>query len=575
MGRQKSKDRKQKTFTSICASILFLLLVLNAQAFVVTRSISGVPLYWNSSLLDAVANPLNTSGLSSSQITSALDRSFAAWTMPENAAGYRLQVDRQFPARSANDNFNTIYFASASNKALGVGIVAVTEITYFVQNGAIAGMDMIFNDNNFQFTMNEGDTGDNTGILTKIYLPDVATHEIGHAFGFDHSTVHRSSLTYVAFNGQMQPGTDDLRGMRTQFGDNSSASRASVSGTIQGINGGIHGAQVNAINLHSGKVEAALLASPDGSFTLSNLPLGEYAFFVEPLLTSANTISTYYANVNHRFCGGAHFARTFYSTCGASGQASTIALAERNAHVELGTIAPSCEWMSNGPDAADGATFPVAQAGGAFFGPIATDETHFYKLENISGRIDVLAMSYTLFSPVDIDVTITNADGSAILDSTSIDNVSEPMPGGLTNYDARASAQNLPLGDYVVRVHSKPNYLWSFLYPAGIRLLNSNGFYFLSVAVNDSVPITGPSDMSACRSVANVPQPEFTFSTRQFNSEFSDQDSGAACGTISDLNGGGPPNPWNAPIVFVLLVALFLKLFVHLSPAVAATTRRR
>jgi hypothetical protein len=63
-------------------------------------------------------------------------------------------------------------------------VIVVTEVLYYISSGQIVEFDMAFNDDNYFFTNQEGDTGrpSNSG-KTKIFFKDVATHESGHAFG--------------------------------------------------------------------------------------------------------------------------------------------------------------------------------------------------------------------------------------------------------------------------------------------------------------------------------------------------------------------------------------------------------
>lgn len=569
------KSPTHKTIVLLCLIASFLgVMIPSAYSFVRSRSISGIPIFWTNPNLSVRVNPINSSGLNESQIDSAFRSSFDQWTQESSSISYAYTQSNNIPPVSADDGNNTIYFSTAANRRMGSGVVAMTEVTYFVRTGVILGMDMVFNDRDFDFTMVEGDTGETNGARTKIFLPDVATHEIGHAYGFDHSNLHRSSLIYVAFNGQFKASEDDKRGVHATYGTNNPGRQSIVSGSVQGKNGGIMGAQVSAINLHTGVVEGGTLSQPDGSFVMSNLPAGEYSFMVEPFLTSPLTISPFFANVNHRFCSGAHFRRTFYSACEADGQAASVSIDGNQ--INLGTIAPSCDFMPNGtPDLSDGDTVDIEQEGGAFFNSLSTNQTHYYRLQNVAGEISARALSYTLFAPIDVEVDILFPDGTPIPTSSSEDNVAEPMPGGLTNFDSQAEAWNLVAGDYLVRVRSKADFLWSFLFPAGLRLMDSAGYYFLSIAVNGNIPVTNAQSMDSCAEVPNRPQTAFTFGNTQSRGDSSDDELSGGCGTVLTNGGSGPTNPFQSSIFFVLLIAFLSKFFHRITHKVAALSRRR
>ncbi len=577
---------KLKCFTSIFqlttrlavarTILVCFLFSADSSAFVRSRSISGVPVFWSNPVVPISVNPSNSSGLSENEIQHAFQSSFKQWTRSNTRAGISYIQSTATPPKSGHDGRNTIYFASEGNRRLGVGVVALTEVSYFVNTGMIVGVDMVFNDKKFLFTMAKGDTGAKVDDMdTKIYLPDVATHEVGHAFGFDHSNVHNSSLIFMAFNGQFQTGKDDIRGMHDVFDVEAGSRQGTASGQVVGLNGGIFGAHVNAINLKSAKIEGATLSGSDGRFTITKLPPGDYSFLVEPYLTSPTIISPFYANISHRFCSGAYFARTFYSACGSEGRASSISI--NNSSVDLGVISPSCERMENAAsDTSDEIVYEVDEAGGAFFNPLSVDQTHYFHLRNVSGEIAVRAMSYTIFSPIDVEVDILFSDGNSIPTSSSVDDVQTSMPGGLTNFDSQAEAWSLAHNDYLVRVRSKSDFLWTFLFPAGWHLVDRAGYYFLSIAVNNAIPETGPQDMSTCKNVPNVLQSGLTFGVSTPSTANEDSRLGSGCASVStNTTPSDPGNPLESPLVLTILVALLTKILAQLRPAVAGSSRRR
>ena len=529
--------------------VLALLLGLSASASLRTISSAGRPLFWSNPNITLQSNPSNSSGLSNSEVESLLRSSFTSWNISGSNASISYFQSLSTPANSNFDGINAVYFASASGRNLDYGVVAVTEVLYYSNSGQIAEADMVFNDNRFRFTKTEGDTGKNSGGKTTIYLPDVATHEAGHALGLDHSIVNLASLVYTAFSGQFVVSEDDKNGIRGAYPNGGSTGAAS--GTVLGRNGGIFGAHVEAINLTSGKVQAGAMANPDGSFSFSRLPAGQYAFLMEPYGADISSVSSYFENVSHRFCGSRLFQRKFYGDCG-SNSAAVVEISEaRNAN--LGTLAPSCSAMGNpaGSPTSIASALDFPAEGGAKFGTLRPNEAHYYRIHAPSGTAKANVLAYGIYSPVNLKVEFLQADGSALAGATSIANIGDPMPGGLTNYDSSAAAQ-LAGADYLLKVSADPTRLWSSQFPAGFDLMDTNGNYLLSLSVNGEFGSSGFANMQSCVNLNNVSQ---NASYRAPASSDDDQGTGG-CGSLAPSEGGGKP-PWNGG-VFQLVMAVVL-----------------
>jgi hypothetical protein len=547
-------------------SCLLLAFASEAFGYVRTMSETGRPLYWISPSLRLYANPLNSSGLSEADVSSQLSAAFSSWSnVSGTSASISLSESTSYPASSDFDGVNAVYFATNAGHTMDGGVVALTEVLYYVNSGQIVEADMSFNDYDYKFTSHEGDTGQYIGGKYAVYLQDVATQEAGHVFGLDHSLVNLSTLIYTAFSGQYSLSNDDKTAIRTAYP--SGSGNGSLEGTVTGTRGGIFGTHVEAINLGTGTIQAGTLANPDGSFRIGDIPPGQYAVLMEPFASDIYSISSYYQNVNHHFCSGALFRRTFYGPCGSS--TASVVSVDSGRSTGLGVLAPSCDQMGN-PDGAPTTLatandFPVA--GGARFGTLTPGGTHYYRLNGAAGALKVKALSYSLYSPIDLQVDVLDENGDPLAGAVSVDNVQDPMPGGYINYDASAEA-SLNGGVYYLRVRASSTRLYSSVFPAGFDLLDASGHYLLAVSLDDAFGSSATADMSACVSVANRAQ------SASYRAPASTSNSGKKTkGGCGSLHSSG--SPWNGGAMQLFLFAALVHLFLLARRLKAALVRRR
>lgn len=540
-------------------AFLFLATLLatsdSAFAFVRSMSSSGRPLYWPSPTLNLYGNPANSSGLSDAQTNTLFTGAFSSWNVIGTRASLSYLQDTANPPVSGNDGLNTVYFASRGGRTMEWGVIAVTEVLYWISSGEIAGADMVFNDQQFRFTANAGDTGQSIGGRTAIYLPDVATHEAGHVLGLDHSLVNLSSMIYTAFSGQFVLGSDEGNGVRSAY-PNGARVGGTLSGVVAGTQGGIFGAHVTAMNLESGRVEAGALSNSDGSFSLGEVPAGKYAVMMEPFGADISSVSSYFRNVDHRFCSGARFRRRFYSACGSQGIASVVEVAA-GSNTAIGTLSPSCSYMGNpgGPPNSIAIARELASNGGAAWGTLRTNDAHYYLVRNVSGQLHARAMSFALYSPVDVKVEILDASGGAVPGAISVDNIQAPMPGGKTHYDSSAEAV-VARGDYILKVTTAANRIPSSHFSAGWELMDNEGHYLISLGVNGDYGTPTITDMAACTGVRNVSQ-SASFREAASVKKDSDDERKAGCGA---MNSGG--DPFSGGMMQVLLTALGVQIAI-------------
>jgi hypothetical protein len=140
----------------------------------------------------------------------------------------------------------------------------------------------------------------NTGGGTGQDLQTVATHEIGHFFGLEHTGVVRAIMFPFAPDVQTSLGYDDVAGISNLYPSGSPAAVITGSVTLGGA--GIFGAHVFAQSVTSSeplggirKTPIGTLTLPDGSFRISGVPPDSYIVVAEPLddPESASNVQSY------------------------------------------------------------------------------------------------------------------------------------------------------------------------------------------------------------------------------------------------------------------------------------------
>lgn len=159
----------------------------------------------------------------------------------------------------------------------GSSIVALTPLLASTTTGQILDADIVFNGAHPFSTNLQGGTFD---------VQSVATHEIGHLIGFDHSGGPLTTMnsTVVAGSSTARSLSRDEDCAAAHVYPQAGVLRGRIAGTViaQG-GGGLRHAHVVAIDQATGEVACGAVTDTAGNYALEALPAGSYDLYVEPL----------------------------------------------------------------------------------------------------------------------------------------------------------------------------------------------------------------------------------------------------------------------------------------------------
>jgi Matrixin len=254
-------------------------------------SLTAFPIQWN-------LNP-STSGakISGSQsVAQVMQTSFDTWTVAPNTAvslsrGSDSSVSQE---KNSPSNINLICFVCSDAPFGGTETLAVTVTTTANGPGASDGHggttqfagQIIKGDISFN-PSTQFDTGGGTGQD----MQAVATHEIGHFLGLDHSAVVQAVMFPFAPGVLTTLSYDDVAGISSLYPRGTpDVVTGSISGKVTLNGSSVFGAHVFANSTTSAlafsnirKTPIGTLTLPDGTYTISGIPPDSYLVAAEPL----------------------------------------------------------------------------------------------------------------------------------------------------------------------------------------------------------------------------------------------------------------------------------------------------
>jgi len=226
-------------------------------------------------------NPTQTPNITGTAgVGSAFRQAFQTWAAVSTATIAFAEGPMTASGKPGLDQVNliTANLTAAEWAAYGIDAISFTNVTTSVTTGQLVEADILFNPN----------VGFSTSAPTPFNLSDleaVATHEVGHLLGLDHSPL-ASAVMFPLAPGRIFSRTltsDDTVGVSTLYPTAAFTARGSIDGTVRTMaNVGVFGAIVVVVG-QNGQPFAATITAPDGKYSITGLPAGNYTLFAEPM----------------------------------------------------------------------------------------------------------------------------------------------------------------------------------------------------------------------------------------------------------------------------------------------------
>jgi hypothetical protein len=199
-----------KRLISLCAALaLTLALVLPAAAYVTSKSkYSSVDLKWTSLPMKFNIDQKTPPGVSSADKNTAVRNAYKTWS--NVSCSFYASSDQgtvNTATGNSKDYVNSNVWISSWPSNYGQTALAITTTSYDPQSGKIYDADIKYNPN-YSWAVN--------GAGNKIDIQSVATHEIGHELGLDHSQYQDATMFWSTGQGdtsQRSLHSDDIAGV--------------------------------------------------------------------------------------------------------------------------------------------------------------------------------------------------------------------------------------------------------------------------------------------------------------------------------------------------------------------------
>lgn len=208
----------------------------------------------------------------------ALRAAAATWSSVPTAAVNFLPLQTTSAVNDGTDRQHVMVFVDTPENRSVVGSALAVTVATFFSDGRIVDADIVFNPTIAFSTNLAPNTFD---------LQSVATHEMGHALGANHSGVLSASMFYGTAeqsNSQSLLSADDAAFLTSAYPGSGSAEQYGViSGTVARTSGDpVFGAFLVATDPSTGVTVGGFSSLTDGTYSFQ-VPRGSYLLYAEPL----------------------------------------------------------------------------------------------------------------------------------------------------------------------------------------------------------------------------------------------------------------------------------------------------
>lgn len=197
---------------------------------------TALPVYWPQRCIVYHINESGTSDTDNDAAFEAIQQSFAQWSEPSctnlevSFGGFTNEDEVRYNQSNPSSNVNVVVFRD-DIWPHSSGVLALTSVTFQPRTGEIFDADIELNTAEYRFS-----TTDNR-LRVGIDVANTVTHEAGHFFGLDHSSVRESTMYATAPSGETSKRDlheDDIEGICAIYSADTSSSDDSCAGAPVG-----------------------------------------------------------------------------------------------------------------------------------------------------------------------------------------------------------------------------------------------------------------------------------------------------------------------------------------------------